>query len=116
MISSIEMTVGGQVQKLRLSTRAMASLERAHGGTPIQTIIAGLKDNAGVDFVAKFFSATMNDGRGASEDDAFDMIDAAGGAFELVDTVGEVIVAAFPESDPEADAQAGGKPKKAQSK
>lgn len=111
MISSVMIEVGGEQHALRLTTRAMLTLERRFDKR-INEILEDLRNGIGVAFVVDFFGAVMNDGAGADEDRALAMIDAAGGPFSVMEKVTEVIEAAFPEVKAAAgNAKAAGKTK-----
>lgn len=101
MIGRVNLTVDGAEHPLRLSTKAMVSLEAKHDGKPITEILGAIKDNPGITFFAQFFAQVMNDGQGGDLDDAMDIMDQAGGVFAVAGAVSEVIEAAFPDSEDE---------------
>lgn len=110
MISSHHVKVGGKTQSLKLGTGAMMRLEATRGAS-ITTILQQLQGDPSVsDFVA-VMAEVMNDGAGATQDDAVALIDLLG--FEAAgEAIGKASELAFPEAA--ADGDAAGNAKRAE--
>jgi len=97
MIGSIDVKLNGKAHTLRLSTKAMARVERDLG-TGILQVAETMQGDFKVGTVASLFAASMNDGKGGDIDDAYDIIDAVGLA-GISETIGQLFEAAFPDQD-----------------
>lgn len=104
MIGAVTVKAGGADHTLRLSTRAMLGLERKYE-KPIMEVLQGMETDSSVGRITALFAAVMNDGRGADEDAALDLIDEIGGMLKAVEVMGKVMDAAFPD---DADGKAEG--------
>ena len=97
MISGVHVEVGGKTEILRLTTRAMISLEDQFD-MPVDQIFSSLTVDPRISTLAKILAATMNDGKGGDLNAASDMIDGLG-----FDRIGKVLEEtaqkAFPDSD-----------------
>lgn len=104
MISSVDVKVAGEPQKLRLTTRAMVALEERFDQS-LQEVFAGLEGNPRITVLVQILAEIMADGAGASGAEAVALVDEIG-----LEAAGEAIGAAaekaFPEA-PEAPAGAG---------
>lgn len=107
MIGTVLKTVGGADHKLRLSIGAMKRLEAANGGQPISDYLEGLQKGQSVTGLCKFLEIVMNDGKGATAEEAEDFMDQAGGLLQAVEIFTAVLEAAFPDA---VKAAANGKP------
>lgn len=107
MISSVSRDLGGKSFVFKLSTRAMSALEDRFDSS-LDALVAGMESDPRIKTIAVFLAESMNDGAGATFNDACELVDQMGleAAGELVGAIAE---AAFEQS---AD-QAGGKKKKA---
>lgn len=96
MIGGVTKEVAGASYTLRLTTRAMMAVEDKTGKGIVETV-QELSDGFRVSTVAVLLCECMNDGNGATMDDAQLFMDAAGitGAGEIL---GEVVEAAFPDA------------------
>lgn len=99
MISGVPVEVNGKIVVLRLTTRALIALEDAFDKS-VDQIFSSLTESPRVSTLAKILAAAMNDGAGASLDDAAAMIDVLG--FEKT---GEVLEQAAKKAFPDADAK-----------
>jgi hypothetical protein len=104
MISSATMKVGKKTLKLKLSTRALVRLEAEQGGKPfnevLETILGG---SGGVTLMASVMAAGLDDGKGIELEEAYELIDAAGGYRKLMPLLSEAVGCAFPELAPASD-------------
>jgi hypothetical protein len=102
MISSHHVKVGGKTYSLKLGTGAMIRLESIRGAS-ITSLLAQLQGDPSVrDFVA-VMAEVMNDGAGATQEEAVELIDALGfeGAGAAIMKASEM---AFPEAVGDDDA------------
>lgn len=107
MISSATLKVGKKTLKLKLSTRALVRLEAEQGGKPFNEVLEQILGGAGgVTLVASVMAAGLDDGKGIELDEAYTLIDAAGGYRKLMPLLSEAVGCAFPELAP-AGAEAG---------
>lgn len=98
MISGVHVEAGGKTIVLRLTTRAMIALEDEFD-KPVDQIFSSLGESPRISTLARILAAMMNDGSGASVDDAAEMIDLLG--FEKTGEVLErAAKKAFPDADP----------------
>lgn len=104
MISTVDVSTAEMEIKLKFSTRAMASLEEAHDDLPIGKILEKLATGVTVKFLAQLFAAVINDGKGGTEAEAMDAMDALGGPFNAVVPLTEAANAAFPQIEPTDEA------------
>lgn len=102
MIGSVTFKAGAAQHVLRLSTGAMVRLERENGKS-IHELMERLQDGVSVGFLAGMFQQMMNDGGGATEDEAFDLIDQLGGPLKAVEQISAAVEAAFPQPEDGAD-------------
>ena len=98
MIGTVLKTVGGAEHKLRLSIGAMKRLEAANGGQAISEYLEGLQKGQSVTGLCKFLEIVMNDGKGASEEEAEVFVDQMGGLVPAMELFSSVIEAAFPDA------------------
>lgn len=101
MLGEVSLGAGEKCQTLKLSASAMVRIER-QAGTGIDKVLAGLQSEADGFSVAKFvgiFAELMNAGKGASEDEALELLDAVGFA-EAVAAFEAACEAAFPDAAP----------------
>lgn len=103
MIGAVQVKVERGTHELRLSTRAIVSLERADkasgGQGKIGLIMNALGDDPSVEFVVDFTTPLLNGGKGGTSDEAMDLIDEAGGIFEFMSYLNQAIAAAFPDEE-----------------
>ncbi|MFC0156530.1 hypothetical protein CDZ97_10160 [Mameliella alba] len=102
MISSHHVEVGGKTYSLKLGTGAMMRLESTRG-VSISKLLAQLQGDPGVrDFVA-VMAEVMNDGAGATQEEAVELIDMLG--FDAAGlAIGKASELAFPEAAQDDDA------------
>lgn len=101
MISSATMKVGKKTLKLKLSTRALVRLEAEQGGKPFNQVLDQiLGGSGGVTLMASVMAAGLDDGKGIELDEAYELIDAAGGYRKLMPLLSEAVGCAFPELAP----------------
>ena len=113
MLSTVNVKAGDKTHAMKLGSRAMMAVERETGEGILATLGKMQGDAFSVVTLHAIAKATMNDGRGGSDDDAHDMIDALGVAAATQELV-RVIEGAFPQAEAEADgAAASGKGKPA---
>jgi len=95
MISGVTREIAGASHTFRLKTRAKRAIEgRLDSG--FMALMGGLEKDFSINALTVIIAESMNDGAGASDDAAEDVIDELGdeAAAELL---GEVVEAAFPE-------------------
>ena len=98
MISSVSHKVGKTTIKLKFSTQALVRLEEEHDGRPFHGLLEDLlTGKGGVRLVVAVLAATMKDGAGVDQKEAWDLIDRAGGYRKLVPSLSKAVDAAFPE-------------------
>lgn len=98
MIGTVLKSVEGAEHKLRLSTGAMKRLEADHDGKPISEYLEGLQKGQTVTGLSRFFEVVMNDGKGATAEEAEDFVDQVGGLVAAMGLFSAVIEAAFPDA------------------
>jgi len=103
---------GEVVTSLKLTTRAMMSLEGAFS-KPVAEVLEVLDGNPKVSDIVKVVSHVMDGGKGVKETEAMDMIDQAGGLFHVMPLFAEAVKRAFPAaSEGEAEGNVKKPPKK----
>ncbi|KZX90391.1 MULTISPECIES: hypothetical protein [unclassified Sulfitobacter] len=102
MISSRSIALAsGNTAVLRLTTAAQVRVER-HFGMPLFEALDAEKHQMSVEKIAVILGAAANDGKGCSEDEAFELVDDMGGAQAAGQHLGAVLEAAFPQADTDA--------------
>ncbi|MBY6121813.1 hypothetical protein KUV64_22010 [Mameliella alba] len=101
MLAEVPLGEGENRQVLKLSASAMVRIERANDAG-IDKALAGLQPDTDGFSVGRFvglFAELLNAGKGASEEEALDLIDAVGFA-PAVAAFEEACEAAFPQEAP----------------
>lgn len=106
MADAVTFDALGQVQSMRLTTRAGRKLERAVGMS-FNALMSKMETELGFNTVTIFFASCLNDGKGVPEARAEEVIDDLGGIAAAVEIVGQVVSASMPEQDEPGNAKAG---------
>lgn len=108
MAEAVTFDALGQVQSMRLTTRAGRKLERSVGMS-FNSLMTAMEKELGFNTLTAFFAACLNDGNGVPEARAEEIIDDIGGLTEAVELVGAVVTASMPEPDNSGNVKAGKK-------
>lgn len=101
MLSTVEVKADGRTYQMKMGARAMMAVERSLGIGILKVFEKMQGDSFSVGALVAVVAAVMNDGKGGSEDEAFDFIDAMGMA-AATQAIVPVIEAAFPEAEAQA--------------
>lgn len=104
MISTISVKANGTDHKLRFSARAMMKIER-ETGEGVMDFLKKMDGSLQLSAILKLFEACLNDGKGASEDEALDIMDDIG-AIKAAEVIGKAVSEAFPKAEGEAEGEA----------
>jgi len=97
MIPAATLTVGETTHKLRLTTGALMRFEEDNDGQPFDGLLDKLiQGSGGIKLLVSALAAGLGDGKGIPKEEAMDVIDAAGGARQVVPFIAEAIAKAFP--------------------
>ena len=97
MLQSVTFTAGETTQELRLTTGALMRFEEDNGGAPFDALLDKLiQGKGGIRLLVSALAAGLNNGAGASKEEAIAAVDAVGGARLMVPFVAEAIAKAFP--------------------
>jgi len=96
MISGVTVTIDGQSQTLRMTTRAMMAIEQRFDKGLVD-IIQGMHEGFKVSDLVAILAECANDGAGISVEDAAAMIDHVG-VTRAGEILGQVAEAAFPDA------------------
>lgn len=97
MIAAATLKQGKSTHKLRFTTGALMRFEEDNDGTAFDVLLDDLiQGKGGVRLLVSALAAGLEDGAGVSREEAIALVDAAGGARQVVPFVGDAIAKAFP--------------------
>lgn len=97
MIAAATLKQGKSTHKLRFTTGALMRFEEDNNGTAFDVLLDDLiQGKGGVRLLVSALAAGLEDGAGVSREEAIALVDAAGGARQVVPFVGDAIAKAFP--------------------
>mgnify|MGYP000930929447 CR=1 FL=1 len=97
MIPAATLNVGDSTHKLRLTTGALMRFEEDNDGQTFDGLLDKLiQGSGGIRLLVSALAAGLGDGKGIPKEEAMAVIDAAGGARQVVPFIAEAIAKAFP--------------------